>query len=124
VPATKALPALAIVVAGALAAFAIYTFGWHEAGNNVSGGAGGAETSHVVIIRDGDVVRDPRTGTVCQATGEAGVPNLFCTHGTEAQSRFQAVLWADRADLYDVARHGEPMLPTYSVPAELKATKK
>jgi hypothetical protein len=34
----------------------------------------------VYTLRWGDVVRDPRTGTRCDATGEAGIPNLFCTH--------------------------------------------
>ena len=32
------------------------------------------------------------------------------------RTRYQVVLWKDQTDLYDLARHGEPMVPTYSVP--------
>ena len=74
--------------------------------------------SRTVVLRDGQRLRDPRTNTTCLATGEAGVPNLFCTHGLETHSRFEVVIWSDRADLYDLARHGEPMVPTYSVPTK------
>jgi hypothetical protein len=50
----------------------------------------------------------------CEVSAEGGIPNLFCVH--TGRTRYQVVLWKDQADLYDLARHGEPMVPTYSVP--------
>jgi hypothetical protein len=57
---SNALAALAIVVAGAVAAFAVYTFGWQEnedAGptRTATTGAGG----RVYTLRQGDLVRVP-----------------------------------------------------------------
>ena len=70
-------------------------------------------------IREGDVIRDPATLTQCESTGEAGIPTLFCARaGT--RSRYEVVFWSDAVDVYDLARHGEPMVPTFSVPAKLK----
>jgi ribosomal protein L32 len=119
----KRITALAIVVAGAVGAFAVYTFGWRDAGGNQQ-----ARTVYVTTetgrhrlytIREGDVIRDPVTLTQCETSGEAGIPNLFCTH-TGNRSRYQVVFWSDAVDVYDLARHGEPMVPTFSVPAKLK----
>ena len=60
-----------------------------------------------------------RKNTQCESTGEAGIPNLFCTRaGT--RSRYEVVFSSDAVDVYDLARHGEPMVPTFSVPAKLK----
>jgi hypothetical protein len=64
----------------------------------------------VYTLRGGDVVRDPRTGTRCEATGEAGIPNLHCTH--TAQGRYEAVFWDDELQVYGPG--SEPMTPTYS----------
>jgi hypothetical protein len=119
----KRITALAIVVAGAVGAFAVYTFGWRDAGGNQQ-----ARTVYVTTetgrhrlytIREGDVIRDPVTLTQCETSAEAGIPNLFCTH-TGNRSRYQVVFWSDAVDVYDLARHGEPMVPTFSVPAKLK----
>jgi hypothetical protein len=121
----KALVALALVGFGFLTAIGGYWLG--RSGNNVravtrpltvSKPPKPQPKSRFLLLRDGDSFRDPRTGTSCQLTGEAGTPNIFCTHGREMSSRFQVVFWADRADLYDVSRHGEPMVPTYSVPSK------
>jgi hypothetical protein len=91
----KRITALAIVVAGAVGAFAVYTFGWRDTG------------------------RDPATLTRCESSGEAGIQNLFCARaGT--RSRYQVVFWSDAVDVYDLARNREPMVPTFSVPAKLK----
>ena len=116
----KALVALAVVVGGAVAAFAVYTFGWRESGTrhppltvSVSTATG---RHRLYTIRQGDVIRVLATATECEASGEAGVPNLFCTH-MGSRSRYQVLFWKDQVDLYDLARHGEPMVPTYSVPA-------
>lgn len=117
---SKALAALAIVVGGAVAAFAIYTFGWHES----SGGRSAEVTTEtgrhrLYTIRNGDVIRVSTTATECEVTGEAGIPNLFCSR-IGADGRYEVVFWNDRVDVYDLARHGEPMVPTFSVPARLK----
>ena len=70
-----------------------------------------APRGHVIYtLRWGDVVRDPRTGTRCEATGEAGIPNLFCTH--TARGRFEAVFWDDELQVYGPG--SEPFEPTYS----------
>jgi hypothetical protein len=64
----------------------------------------------VYTLRSGDVVRDPRTGTRCEATGEGGIPNLFCTH--TARGRYEAVFWDDELQVYGPG--SEEMTPTYS----------
>ncbi len=70
-----------------------------------------APPRHVIYtLRWGDVVRDPRTGTRCEATGEAGIPNLFCTH--TARGRYEAVFWDDELQIY--GPKSEPMTPEYS----------
>jgi hypothetical protein len=70
----------------------------------------GTERSRDLHAPRGDVVRDPRTGTRCEATGEAGIPNLHCTH--TARGRYEAVFWDDELQLYGPG--AEPMTPTYS----------
>lgn len=105
-----------VVVVGAVAAFAIYTFGWRDNG----GGSGGgtiptvAGRHHIFTLSEGDVVRVPPAAARCEVSQEAGIPNFYCVH--TGRTRYQVFLWSDRADLYDLARHGEPMVPTYSVP--------
>ena len=117
----KALVALAIVVGGAVAAFGVYTFGWHESDSvSVLTTSVTTETGkhRLYTIRQGDVIRFPATATECEATGEAGIPNLFCTrHGPRA--RYQVVFWGDRVDVYDLALRGEPMVPTFSIPGSV-----
>jgi len=112
----KVLLGVAIVTAGAVAAFAVYTFGW--SGSTVPTTTTTRAAQHTFTLREGDTVLVPATATRCEVTHEAGIPNWFCerTH----QSRYEVVIWKDRADLYDLARHGEPMVPTFSVPAVLK----
>jgi hypothetical protein len=46
------------------------------------------------------------------------VPNLYCAD--TGRTGYQVFVWKDSADLYDLARHGEPMVPTYSVPGVVK----
>jgi hypothetical protein len=64
----------------------------------------------IYTLRWGDVVRDPRTGTRCEATGEGGIPNLFCTH--TVRGRYEAVFWDDELQVYGPG--SEAMTPTYS----------
>jgi hypothetical protein len=63
----------------------------------------------VTYTSEGDIVRDLRTGTRCEATGEAGVPNLLYTH--TARGRYEAVFWSDELQVYGPA--SEAMTPTY-----------
>ncbi|SRR6266508_6793971 len=70
-------------------------------------------------IRQGDAIRVPAAATQCEASGEAGIPNLFCTH-LGSRSRYQVVFWSDEVQVYDLARHGEPMVPTFVVPSKLR----
>src|SRR5512133_847849 len=64
----------------------------------------------VYTLHWGDVVRDPRTGTLCEATGEAGLPNLLCRH--TYRSRYEAVFWKDELQVYGPG--SGPLEPTYS----------
>jgi hypothetical protein len=80
----KALGALAIVAAAAVAGFAIYTFGWHE---------DSGPRKHVYTLRDGDVVLRPQAATRCETSGEGGSPNLFCTR--IGGGRHQVIFYRD-----------------------------
>jgi hypothetical protein len=110
----KGLTALGIVVGGAVAAFVVYTFAWHDDGDSRRGTPSDAQVRHVYTLAQGDAVRVPAAAARCEVSAEGGTPNLFCVH--TGRTRYQVVLWKDQADLYDLARHGEPMVPTYSVP--------
>jgi hypothetical protein len=102
-----------------VAAFAIYTFGWHDHGSNGRTAPVGRSGHRVYTLSEGDVVRIPAAAARCEVTEEGSIPNFYCAH--LGQTGYQVVLWKDQADLYDLARHGEPMVPTYSVPGVLKA---
>jgi hypothetical protein len=107
----KALGALAIVIGGAVVAFAIYTFAWHDDRTDETRAV--AQGHHVYTLREGDAVRVPAAAARCEVSGEGGIPNFYCVH--TGRTGYQVFLWKDRADLYDLARHGEPMVPTYAV---------
>jgi hypothetical protein len=113
-----ALLALAIVVAGGIAGFAIYTFGWREGGARDSNAVSVSASGHrIFTVRPGDILRVPTTATRCQASHEGGIPNLFCsrTH----RGRYQVVFWKDSVQVFDLARVREPMAATFIVPAEM-----
>ena len=105
----RLLIALSIVALAAVACFAIYTFGWHHAATTTG-------RPHTFSLRAGDAIRVPAAATSCEVSHEAGIPNFFCER-MGRRGRYQVVFWTDRVDLYDLALHGEPMVPTYSVPA-------
>jgi hypothetical protein len=107
----RALFALAIIVAGAVAGFAIYTFGADDEPAPVT-----PPGKRVYTLQQGDSVRMPAAATECLATHEAGFPRLFCTRiGT---SRYQVIINRDVVQVYDLKDPDtEPFLPTYSVPA-------
>ena len=99
----RVLAALAIVVAGAVAAFAVYAFGWQEGGD--TGETRGATTergTRVYTLRQGDVVRIPQAATECEASQEGGHPNLFCTR--IPRGRHQVIFYEDSVLVWPVAR--------------------
>jgi hypothetical protein len=108
------LRTLGIVVGGVVAVFAIYIFGWHDDGGGRPTISTVPRRHHVYTLNEGEVVRIPAAAARCEVSQEAGIPNFYCVH--TGRTRYQVFLWSDRADLYDLARHGEPMVPTYSVP--------
>jgi hypothetical protein len=64
----------------------------------------------VYTLRRNDVVRDPGTGTRCEASAEAGIPNLICAH--TARGVHEAVFWSDELQVYGPG--SDAMAPTYS----------
>lgn len=82
----KALAAVAIAVGGAVTAFAVYTFGWHDSDTRtvtrsdpfVKTVKGVTGSHRVYTLRDGDYVRRPRAAVECLASQEGGFPNLVC----------------------------------------------
>jgi len=114
----KVLGAVAIVTGGAVAAFGIYTFGWQNESGGRQTTSSVDQGRQVYTVSEGDVVHVPAAAARCEVSHEAGVPNFYCVH--TGRTGYQVFLWQDRADLYDLARHGEPMAPTYTVPGILK----
>jgi hypothetical protein len=108
------LLALAILVAGGIAGFAIYTFGWRDDRDRTTLSLRG---HHVYTIRPGDVLHVPTTATRCVASHEGGIPNLFCSRSR--RGRYQVVFWKDEVQVFDLARVKEPMAATFVVPAEM-----
>jgi hypothetical protein len=107
----RALAALAIVVAGAVAALALVTFG-QDAVTTQEQPAGPRE----FVLRQGDRVVMPAAATECEATHEANIPRLFCTR--TGASRYQVIINRDVVQVYDLEDpNTEPFEPTYSVPA-------
>ena len=88
------LAALAVVVAGAVAGLAIYTFAWRESGSHrtfptasiIKGG-------HGYALQRGDVIRVPAAATRCEASREGGYPNLFCSR--MSGGRYDVVFYKD-----------------------------
>jgi hypothetical protein len=126
----KALAAFALTLAGALAAFAIYTFGWHEkgSGRKSSGRAipsvrtvGGNQ--RVYTLRDGDVVLRPEAAVRCEASGEGGIPNLFCTR--IGGGRHQVIFYKDTVLVWPLDCRGcGPDGPTFDYSWAPKPRKK
>jgi len=54
----------------------------------------------IYTLRQGDVVRDPLTATRCEASAEAGSPNLFCTR--TGRGRYQIVFYKDAVLVFDL----------------------
>jgi hypothetical protein len=108
----KALVALAILVTGAVATFAVYTFGSDDEAELTQT----STAPRVFSLEQGDIVRMPSAATECEATHEAGFPRLFCTR--TSASRYQVIINRDVVQVYDLKDPDvEPFVPTYSVPA-------
>ena len=76
----RVLAAVGFFLAGAVAAFAtVYALGWREADSDRQTTTAAETLRRVYTLRDGDIVVRPEAATRCEASGEAGVPNLFCT---------------------------------------------
>jgi hypothetical protein len=75
----KAVAALIAVIAGAVGGFAIYTFGWRDEREPRDAFTLNARGQRVYVLSDGDVVVRREAATQCEASGEGGRPNLFCT---------------------------------------------
>jgi hypothetical protein len=119
----KGLAALGIVVVGAVAGFTVYTLGWRDSGDSQSDSASvSVGARQVFTVHQGDIVNVPATATRCEASHEGGIPNLFCTRSD--RSRYQVVFWKDEVQVYDLARHLGPMVPTFVVPAEIRRRRK
>jgi len=65
----------------------------------------------IYTLRTGDVVRDPLTATRCEASGDGGYPNLFCTR--MRQGRYQIIFYSDEVQVFD-------LLDPYEQPLEAK----
>jgi hypothetical protein len=89
----KLVAALAIVVAGAVGAFAVYTVGWRD---------GSEAHSRVTVLRDGDVILRPEAATRCEASHEGGQPNLFCTRLNGG--RHQVIFYRDDVLIWPLSR--------------------
>lgn len=100
----RALAAVGIFVAGAVVAFATaYALGWRETeGDSQTRTARATLTPRTYTLRDGDVVVRPEAATRCEASGEGGVPNLFCTR--IPKGRHQIILYADCVLVWPLAR--------------------
>ena len=80
----KALLVLTTLVVGFVAGFAVHSFASDESNSKARNGSGKAFTDesgthYVYTLRDGDIVMRHEAGARCAASGEAGIPNLFCT---------------------------------------------
>jgi uncharacterized protein YecT (DUF1311 family) len=66
----------------------------------------------IYTLHQGDVVRDPLTATRCEASGEGGSPNLFCTRSTKG--RHQIVFYKDAVLVFDLEdRTRDPLDPSF-----------
>jgi hypothetical protein len=80
----RTLAALAVIVAGAVAAFAVYTFGWREDDET---------PTRVFTLHRGDEIRVADAATHCVASEEGGFPNLYCTR--TPRGTYQFVFYRD-----------------------------
>ena len=82
-------------------------------GNRDSKGGGSARPaprrSAFYTLRTGDVVRAPLAATRCEASGEAGFPDLFCSR--IPRGRYTVTFFSDTIQVW---RNGHPDKPAFS----------
>jgi hypothetical protein len=106
----KAVAAVAFVVAGVVAAFAVYVYGWPESESTVKTRPDTGRTSpRVYTGRLGDVFRVPAAAAECRVFQEGGFPTLYCVHRPRA--RYQVYFYKDRLQVW---RNGNPDGPVFS----------
>ena len=88
----KSVAAFAVLVAGTVGAFAVYTFGWHHATDS--------GPPRTYTVRQGDAIVVPAASTRCEASTEGGVPNLFCTR--IQAGRHQVIFYRDSVLVWDL----------------------
>ena len=120
--ARQALVALAVVAGGAVAAFAVYTFGWHDNTARtvtvtttkrdpyVKTVRDAAGTHRMITLRYGDIVVRPGAAALCAAYQEGGFPNLSCRRIGHGRHTF--VFYEDSVQVY--GPNAEPMTPSES----------
>jgi hypothetical protein len=69
-------------------------------------GGGDGKGHKLYTLRTGDVARAPLAATRCEASAEAGAPNLFCTR--TPRGRYQVIFYEDSVLIY---RAGDPDNP-------------
>ena len=73
-------------------------------------------SERLYTIRYGDVIRCAGTATRCQATGEGGLPQLFCVH--TGRSRFQVVFNSYGVKVYDLRPPNDGFVSDFDLPGE------
>jgi hypothetical protein len=104
----RGLAALAIVVAGAVASFAVYVYGWRDSERAPPPQRTNA-SDRVYTARVGDVVRVPEAAAECRVFEEGAFPTLYCVHTPTA--RYQVYFYKDRLQVW---RNGNPDGPVFS----------
>jgi hypothetical protein len=66
-------------------------------------------SGNLFIGRPGDMFRVPGAAAECTASGEAGIPNLYCTHYPGV--RYQVYFYTDRLQVW---QNGNPDAPVFS----------
>jgi hypothetical protein len=64
---------------------------------------------NVYIGRSGDTFRVPAAAAQCTASGEGGIPNLYCTHFPGV--RYQVYFYSDQLQVW---QNGNPDAPVFS----------
>jgi len=72
----------------------------------VLAGGGDGKRRKLYTLRTGDVARAPLAATRCEASAEAGAPNLFCTR--IRGGRYEVIFYEDSVLIY---RAGNPDNP-------------
>jgi uncharacterized membrane protein len=117
----KGLAALGIVVVGAVAAFAVYTLGWRDSSESRSDSASVSVAGHQVItVHQVPLLTSPRQLPAARQVTREGsrtsselAPTAVGTKWSSGRTKFRK----DEVQVYDLARHHEPMVATFVVPA-------